>query len=129
MPNQKYKVLLAEDDRFLRIALKDKLEREGFLVALAVNGDEVLPQVKAEKPDIILLDIMMPGRTGFDIMEDIKLSGEFKKIPIIIISNLGQQSDIKKGMELGAVDYIVKSDLSISGVVEKAREHLAKRKV
>lgn len=128
MINQKYKILLAEDNKILRTALKDKFEREGFLVALAVDGNEVLPQIKAEKPDILLLDIIMPGKTGFDVMEDAKLSGELKNIPIVIISNLGQQSEIKKGLELGAVAYLVKSDLSISGVVEKIKEQLVKKK-
>jgi len=120
---------LVEDDQFLSRALRDKLERAGFLVTILNNGNEVLSQIKREKPDLLLLDIMMPGKNGFDVIEEIKLGGEFKKIPIIIISNLGQEIDIKKWLGLGVADYIVKSDLSISGVVEKVKECLTKRLV
>lgn len=128
MATKKYKILLAEDDQFLVKALKDKFERTGFLIVTLNNGNEVLPQIKKEKPDLLLLDVMMPGKNGFDVVEEIKLEGEFKEIPIVIISNLGQESDIKKGAELGVMDYIVKSDLSISGVVEKVKECLTKVK-
>ena len=124
MKNKKYKILLAEDDQFLCKALKDKLKRDNFSVNLVSNGNEVLPAVKKDKPDLILLDIMMPGKNGFEVIQEVRSEEDFKNLPIIIISNLGQENDIKKGIELGAVGYIVKSDLSISEVAKKAREYL-----
>jgi len=129
MANKQYKVLIAEDDKILIKALKDKLSREGFLVAMASDGDEALLKLKEEKPDIMLLDVMMPGKNGFEVLAEMKLNNGFKDVPVIIVSNLGQEIDIIKGKELGAVDYIVKSDLSVSGVVEKVKENLAKSKV
>lgn len=122
--DKKIKIVLAEDDRFISIAYKDGLTRAGFEVIHAADGSEAIKKIKSEKPDIILLDIIMPEKNGFEVLEEIKKDAEVKDIPVIILSNLGQDSDIKKGKELGAVDYFVKSNLSMAEVVEKVTDHI-----
>lgn len=122
----KHKILVIEDDRFMIKAIKDKLEREGLGVIIALNGREGMAKLKEEKPALVLLDLVMPIKNGFEVLEEMKLSNEFKNIPVIILSNLGQDSDIKKGLELGAVDYLIKSDFTINAVLEKVKEHLVK---
>ena len=124
MEKVKYKILLAEDDKFLSIALGDKLEREGFVVIKAPNGLEALDLIRSEKPDLILLDLIMPQRTGFQVLEELKKDAELAKIPVVILSNLGQESDRQKAKELGAVDYLVKSDVQMGEVVEKLKTYL-----
>lgn len=125
---KKYKILVAEDDKFLVKALKDKLEREGFETVIALDGEESIAKIKKEKPDLVLLDLVMPLKNGFEVLEEMVLSGDLKKIPVLILSNLGQQADIERGMELGAVDYFVKADVTITAMVKKIKEHLAKVK-
>ena len=128
MEKKGYKVLLVEDDLFLSKILSSKFKKEGFLVELAMDGEEGLKKVKSFAPDIILLDLIMPKKNGFEVLEEIKLNDKTKNIPVIILSNLGQNSDVSKGKELGAVDYLVKANFSLKEVVAKVREHLAKSK-
>lgn len=125
----KYTVLIVEDDKFFVKAFKDKLKREGFNVAIALNGKEAMLRLKEEKPDIVLLDLIMPVKDGFEVLEEMKLSDDLKDIPVIILSVLEQSKDVKKGLELGAVDYLVKGDFSISAVVKKIKEHLTKARI
>ncbi|MFC1595123.1 response regulator transcription factor [Patescibacteria group bacterium] len=124
----KKKILLAEDDKFISRAYKDGLSSAGFIVILASDGNEALDKVKKEKPDVILLDLIMPAKNGFEVIEELKMDDSTKNIPIIILSNLGQDSDIEKGKSLGAADYLVKSNVSMQEVVEKIKFHLAKAK-
>jgi len=128
MEKKGYKVLLVEDDLFLSKILSSKFKKEGFLVELAMDGEEGLKKVKSFAPDIILLDLIMPKKNGFEVLEEIKLNDKTKNIPVIILSNLGQNSDVSKGKELGAVDYLVKANFSLKEVVARVREHLAKSK-
>lgn len=120
------KILLAEDDKFLSTALGDKLTREGFAVIKAVNGREASAKIKNERPDLVLLDLIMPQKTGFEVLADMKLDRLTKGIPVIVLSNLGQEADIKKAKDLGANDYLVKSDVEMKIVVEKIKAELAK---
>lgn len=108
MPNGK-KVLIIEDDKFLSLVLKSKLERDGFLVAEAVDGEEGLAKARSEKPDAILLDLILPKMSGFEFLEVVKTDPELGKIPIVVASNLGQESDIQKAKSLGVTDYYVKA--------------------
>ena len=124
---KQHKILVAEDDQFLSRALQDKSEREGFEVVAVSKGNEVIEKARAEKPALILMDIMMPQKNGFDVLAEMKLDEELKDIPVIFLSNLGQESDQKKGMELGAIDYLVKADTPLAVVLEKVREQLAKQ--
>ena len=123
---EKKKVLVAEDDRFLSRAITDKLSKEGFEVLNAFDGEEAIKLAVSKKPDIILLDIIMPKKGGFEVLEGIKIKGG-TKAPVIILSNLGQESDIIRGKELGAVDYMVKSNISLKEVVSKVRYYLTKK--
>ena len=121
------KILLAEDDKFLSTAMSDKLTREGFTVLHAVNGLEAVSVAKADHPDLILLDIIMPQKTGFEVLSELRLDSATRDIPVIVLSNLGQEADIKKARDLGAIDYLVKSDVEMKMVVEKIKEELARR--
>lgn len=126
MKEKSFKILLIEDDQFIRRICKNGLERSGFNVITAAEGDEGVKKAKKENPDLILLDLVMPYRNGFETIEQIKKDKQLKDIPIIILSNLGQESDIQKIKELGAVDYLIKSDFKIKEVVEKIKSHLAR---
>jgi len=126
MPNKKPKVLMIEEDHFLRKIYRDKLSRSGFEFLEATNGEEGLNKIIAERPDVILLDLILPRKNGFDVLIDIKSNKNTENIPVIILSNLGQESDIQRGLALGAKDYLVKTEVSLSGVVEKAKEQLVR---
>lgn len=118
------KVLLAEDDKFISLAYKDGLKRSGFEVIHAENGKKALELAKSEKPDIIMLDVIMPEMNGFEVLEELKKDKDLKNIPVVVLSNLGQESDIKRGQELGATDYMIKSNFSLSEVSEKIKNIL-----
>ncbi|MFH0891882.1 MAG: response regulator [Candidatus Falkowbacteria bacterium] len=121
---KKFKIILAEDDKFISRAYKDGLERAGFTVIPVMDGVMALEKIKQEKPDMVLLDLIMPVKNGFEVLKDIKADEAIKNIPIIILSNLGQDSDIEKGRELGAADYLIKSNFSMNEVIEKIKTYL-----
>jgi two-component system phosphate regulon response regulator PhoB/two-component system alkaline phosphatase synthesis response regulator PhoP len=116
------KILVVEDDRFLVSAYRAKLEKSGYTVQIASDGDEALAVLKTFVPDVMLLDLVMPKRDGFSTLEEIKKDPSLSQIPIIVTSNLGQKEDIDKAMGLGANDYIIKSDLSIEELVSKVQK-------
>ncbi|MFH1170421.1 MAG: response regulator [Candidatus Vogelbacteria bacterium] len=122
------KILLAEDDKFLSTAMGEKLVREGFEVLRASNGIDAVTLAKAEHPDLVLLDIIMPQKTGFEVLSELRLDSATRDIPVIVLSNLGQEVDIKKARDLGAIEYLVKSDVKMRVVVAKIKEALAKLK-
>ncbi len=117
------KVLVIEDDRFLVKAYEAKLKGEGFSVSVAHDGEEGIAKIEAEKPDIILLDLIMPRMDGFDVLEEMQKHKEWKKIPVLILTNLGQEDDRKRGLKLGAKDYIVKADYSLAQIVDLIKKH------
>ena len=124
------KILLVEDDQFLSVLLKTRLEKEKFEVTLAGDGDIALSALKnfAGNPDIILLDIILPGKSGFEVLEEMRSDPQLqdkKSVPVIIISNLGQESDIERGKQLGVVDYIVKARISIDELVKKINYYIS----
>ena len=108
--NGKPQVLIAEDDRFLGNVLKTKIQQEGFDVRLVADGEEALAQINAAPPDILLLAVIMPKKNGFDVLAELRLKKGGTDIPVIILSNLGQEDDVKRGLALGAIDFLVKSD-------------------
>ena len=122
------KILLVEDDRFLIKAVYTKLTQKGFEVVLANDGDEAISKAKTEKPELILLDMVLPKKSGFEVLRTLKGDPETASIPVFILSNLAQDQDIQEGKALGAEDYIVKSNTSLSEIVEKAANFLAARK-
>ena len=124
MPETSRRILLAEDDRLLRKAAEATLKRKGFTVFTAEDGEEAFRVAKAELPDLVLLDLIMPKRQGFDVLRDLKGCPETARIPVIVLSNLGQDRDIQQAMELGAVAYYVKANLSLEGLVKRVEEAL-----
>ncbi|MFA5460438.1 MAG: response regulator [Candidatus Paceibacterota bacterium] len=124
MVNNKPTVLLVEDDPFLSSVLRLKLEKESFKVVRASDGDEALNFLTEQgvKPDLILLDLILPKKNGFEVLETIRQDPLLEKLPVIIISNLGQPSDIERGKALGIIDYFVKARLSIEELVNKVKQ-------
>ncbi len=118
------KILLVEDDQFLGSLMKNRFVKEGFDITWTVNGDEAIAKLKEAPHDLILMDIILPGASGFEVMEKIIAEPQAGSTPIIIISNLGQQSDIARGKELGAAAYLVKADTPIDVLVQKVRDFL-----
>jgi len=119
-------ILLCEDEEFVARSYARKLEIEGFVVRHAHNGQEALEMLKTETVDLILLDLMMQIKSGFDVLAEIRggKDNTIKNIPIVVASNLGQSSDIEEAKRLGADDFIIKSNVSLKELVKKIREHL-----
>ncbi|MEI6042310.1 MAG: response regulator [bacterium] len=122
------KILIVEDEDILVRVLREKFEDNGFDVEVAEEGDKVIPLVEKFKPDMILLDIFLPKLNGMDILEKLKDDEVMKTIPVIIISNLDDDKKIKEALNLGAVDYIVKSQHPINEVVELVNKYILKAK-
>ncbi len=121
--NQKH-VLIVEDDVFLAGIYKKKFEIEGFKVSVSEDGSKGVEDAKKKIPDIILLDILLPKLDGFAVLKILKESKETNKIPVILLTNLGQKDDVEKGVEAGAVDYLIKIHFKPSEVVDKVRKVL-----
>lgn len=118
------KILIVEDDRFLRELITQKLAKEGFDIIEAINGEEGIKKTKEEKPDLVLLDLILPGIDGFEVLSKIKEDVALAQIPVIVLSNLGQKEDVERGLKLGAVDYLIKAHFTPGEIVEKARNAL-----
>jgi len=121
---QKPRVLVVEDDIFLVNVHKKKLAKEGFEVIVAGNGNEALDLAQKNKPDIILLDLIMPMKDGFQTLKELKANPDLKNIKVIIFSNLSQEEDKQRAMEAGAVDYIVKANVSFREIINQVKHHL-----
>ena len=117
-------ILVVEDEEFLVRALKDNLESEGYTVSVAMDGEAAFTELEKRKPDLILLDLLLPKKNGFDVLKEIKENLEWKLVPVVILSNLGEDSEIKRALDLGANDYFVKSQHPIQEVIDKVREYL-----
>lgn len=124
MEKEKVYVLLVEDDVFLANIYQKKFEMDGYKIVIAANGETGLAEVKKKKPNVILLDILLPKLDGFAVLERLKADPETKDIPVILLTNLGQKDDVEKGLEAGAVDYLIKAHFKPSEVVQKVREVL-----
>jgi CheY-like chemotaxis protein len=120
-------VLIVEDDHFLSSILKGRLEKEGLSITQAFDGEEGLNALKTMKPDLIMLDLIMPKMSGFEFLQAISTDPELNQIPVMIASNLGQESDIEKAKNLGAVDYYVKVRTSIDDLAKIVTELIARR--
>ncbi len=124
----KKKILLAEDDEYISLAYSDGISRAGFDVVVASDGEEAMEKIRSGKPDLILLDLIMPVKDGFSVLRDLKEDSELSKIPVIILSNLGQDSEIKEGKALGAVDYLVIANVSMNEVICRIQAVFSKAK-
>lgn len=125
MASDKKKIMIVEDDEFLRSLTAKRLENENYKVVMAVDGESAIKTIGEEEPDLILLDLLLPGTNGFQVLEKIKGDdGKAKKTPVIVFSNLGQQEDIKKAKGLGANDFLIKANFTLDDVVGKVQEYL-----
>jgi len=115
------RVLVVEDDKFLVNAYRVKLSKAGYDVKVATDGEEVMKLLQTFVPDMIILDLVIPKKDGFSVLQDLKSTNSLKDIPIIVASNLGQKEDIERATKLGANDYIVKTDLSLKMLLEKIK--------
>jgi two-component system alkaline phosphatase synthesis response regulator PhoP len=120
------KILIIEDEEIILDLLKKKLNREGYEVLIARDGDEGLMAARGGRPDLILLDMVMPKMGGFEVMEEIGKDPELKKIPIIIISNSGQPVELDKAKELGARDWLIKTEFDPQEVIDKVINQIGK---
>jgi DNA-binding response OmpR family regulator len=118
------KILIIEDDRFLRELIARKLKTEGYEVLEAVDGEEGLKRIKEEKPDLVLLDLILPGIDGFEVLAKAKEDPETAQIPVIILSNLGQREEVERGLKLGAIDYLIKAHFTPGEIIEKIKNIL-----
>lgn len=122
MAERKYKILIAEDEKPMAKALTYKLNKSGFDATPVFNGQEALDELKKEKYDLLILDLMMPVMDGFTLLGE--LNNKNIMLPVIVASNLGQENDIKEARKLGVVDYIIKSDTPLLEIIEKVNKIL-----
>lgn len=118
------KVLIVEDEEALRKVLQEKMENAGFETYAAKDGDEGWDMAKSKNPDIILLDLIIPKRSGFDVLTLLKQDPNLKSIPVFVLSNLAEDESLKKALDMGAEDYFVKAQHPINEVVEKVKNRL-----
>lgn len=118
------KILLIEDDKFLRELMSKKLITLGYEVVSAADGESGLVMIKETQPDVVLLDLILPGINGFEVLEKAKQDPEIANIPVVILSNLGQGEDIEKGLALGAKDFLVKAHFTPQEIVNKLKSIL-----
>jgi len=117
-------ILVIEDDKFLRELISRKLTGEGFDVLEAVDGEEGIKKIKEGKPDLVLLDLILPSIDGFEILTRVRDDPEVSSIPVIILSNLGQREEVEKGLKLGAIDYLIKAHFTPGEIIEKIKNVL-----
>lgn len=115
------KIMWVEDDEFLSDIIARKFSAQGCSLVHTANGEEALPVLKKEHPDLVLLDILLPGIDGFEILRQIKSDSNTKEIPVILLSNLGQKADVDKGKELGAARFLIKATVTLDEIVEEIK--------
>ncbi|MEK7062206.1 MAG: response regulator [Patescibacteria group bacterium] len=118
------KILLIEDDPFLSSLLKTKLQKQGFEIIWAADGEIAMEILKKTDIDLILLDIILPKKTGFEVLEEMRMDPQLqsRKTPVMIISNLGQEEDIERGKNLGVIEYFIKAKVSIDDLAQKVKD-------
>jgi len=114
-------ILIVEDDKFLRELIAQKLTKEGYEVSEAIDGEEGIKKIQEEKPNLVLLDLILPGIDGFEVLSKMKEDQALVQIPVIILSNLGQKEDVEKGLKLGAVDYLIKAHFTPGEILDKIK--------
>lgn len=117
-------VLVAEDDKFYSHLYETKLTNEGFNIVIAEDGIQVVKLAKLHHPALVLLDLIMPTQDGFETLKILKSDPELAKIPVVIMSNLAQEEDMQRTKELGAIDYLVKANITMEDMVKVVRKYL-----
>lgn len=120
------KVLIIEDDKFMQAVYESALRQENIEVDIAEDGEDGLAKMKTTKPDLVLLDMILPNKNGFDILEERQQDPELEKIPVVVFSNLSQKADVDKAMALGATKYCPKGEYSVNQTVEEIKKILMK---
>jgi DNA-binding response OmpR family regulator len=115
------KIMIVEDDHFLSSLVKTRLEKDGFSVIQAFDGNQAIEMLRTEVPNLVMLDLIMPKVNGFEVLKTISSTPGLELIPVVIVSNLAQDSDIQKAKELGAKEYFVKVKVSIDDLVAKIK--------
>lgn len=123
--NSATRILLIEDDAFLGGMYVTKLEMEGFKVSLATDGKAGLEKAQTERPHCILLDVLLPKMDGFEVLKALKAAPETRDIPVIMMTNVGTKTDVVRGLDLGATDYLIKAHFMPSEVIAKIKQVLA----
>lgn len=118
------KILIIEDDLVLQKSLNEYLCSEGFEIVCASDGEEGAQKAVTEKPDLILLDIVLPKKDGYEVLQEVKANPEISHIPVVLLTNLDGITDVEKALELGATTYLVKADYKLEEVTEKVKEIL-----
>jgi len=124
MDNTKKKILLVEDDETLASVYLERLEAEGFDVRVVGNGEDALSNAVEYKPDLILLDVMMPKISGFDVLDILRNTPETTNVHVVMLTALSQRKDKERAEQLGVDDYLVKSQVVIADVIERIKYHL-----
>ena len=114
-------ILLVEDDAFVSDIYQTKLDKEGFNVEMAVNGVEAMKILEKTKPDLILLDIVMPYMDGMEVLKKLKEKEEWKSIPVVLLTNLSEKEKVEEGLGMGANDYLIKSHFTPTEVLDKVK--------
>ena len=114
-------IVLVEDDEFLAELYATKLKMEKFDVALATDGEKGWKTINEKRPDLVLLDIILPKMDGFEVLTKMKANTELKDIPVILLTNLSQRDEVKRGLDLGANDYLIKAHFMPSEVIKKIK--------
>lgn len=126
MDGAKPTILIIEDDEFLRTLAAKRLEKEGYLIAVAVDGESALNVTLETKPALILLDLLLPGLDGFQVLERIRGNDQVKAVPVIVFSNLGRKEDIERARQLGADDFLIKANFTLDDLAQKINAKLGK---
>lgn len=124
--NQKIKLVIVEDDKFLRDLIVRKLSSEGFLVKEAKTGEEGLRIIQEDPPQLMLLDILLPGMSGYEVLEAMRKHKQLEDIPVVMLSNLGQKEEIERAESLGAKDFLIKAKYTPGEIVTRVKEILGK---
>jgi len=122
---KKGNLLIVEDDEFISAIYAKKLSMEGYEVRLAENGEKALAMMREERPDVVLLDLIMPIKDGFETLEEIREDDRLKDMKVAVLSNLSQEEDMRKMKTLGAIDYLVKANVSIADLSAKVAGYIA----
>ncbi len=118
------KILLIEDDPNLSHSLKEFIEKEGFACAAVFDGESGIQAALQENPDLIMLDLILPKKSGFEVLSEIKQQDKLKSIPVIVLTNLEDEKDIEKVMSLGADSFLVKANYSLEEIVKKIKDRI-----
>lgn len=117
------RVLLVEDDPFLYKVLMDRLRQEGFDMELATDGEDAIRKAVSFGPEMLLLDLILPKKSGFEVLEELRGRKDFRHLPVVVLSNLGQKEDVEHMKKLWVREYLIKADYSLSEIVAKIKHH------